>query len=1227
MRVLKVRFKNLNSLVGEWEIDLTHPAFISDGIFAIVGPTGAGKTTVLDAICLGLYGSTPRLNKITKSENEIMARQTGECFAEVTFETSAGRFRCHWSQRRARGKPSGDLQMPRHELVDADTNQVLEEKLREVVARVETITGMNFERFTQSMLLAQGRFAEFLQSDADKRAPILEQITGTEIYSQISIYIHERRSTERNTLDHMEEELAGVKLLDEDEEQQLNVYLTQSQPQANELIKQIEGHQLALTWLLTIANLEKDLADISQQQQSLLTRLESFKSEQERLDRANQALELSAEYAVISALRGEQDRERTAYHDSQQLYPQLETKLEIAKNELQTSQNNLEQKKSEQKICLPLYRKVRELDTLRQEKETPIKEIQNSIATLKKSKVSLLTAYQNDCQSFDAKKIELSNIENKLQDNKTDAALIEQLEEIKSRFDGFRNLYHAYKAKTVEQISAEKQKAEALTLWQQQSVLLAENHQKVCVLQAELTQQQSELDTRLSGRDLADWRNTLTQLNEKRAVLKELIQLVQSIAENKNQLDDLNTRHSMLLTEKMQLNDRINVQNEIVAALEQEILLLETTLSTLKRIQDFDHARHQLQDDQPCPLCGAIDHPFAAGNIPTPDETLASLNFARKNHKEANAILTQLKTQNASKIKDIEHSTVKKQELAQKLVTQDDQLKQGLDRLSLDSTNKNLNEFLINLLQEDEASIEKTSEVVQIADAYEKKIKKLREDWDQSRELLHQQQQTMQAATYSKDSAEQAVSRISKDLKISTETLQQMEEKVLSELAVFGFDRLFLDNLESIQLALISRRDQWVTWQKHQHELLQQLAKLEPAIQHQIQKINDLEREEANKAQILNNLVLEQNNITQERSILFGDKDPDKEEASLIAIIEEQEIQFSTSQQRFNSASQECIKLKSNIESLEQKLTNRLTQLQQHEEAFKARLQQFNFADESHYVAACLPEAERNHLMQQGRQLANEKTELATRGKDKQTSLEIEQQKRLTIEPYENLANELNNFKNNLSNLQQQIGCTQEKLRANDLLRQEQHEKARAIDFQKLEYNRWDRLHTLIGSSDGKKYRNFAQGLTFEMMIGHANRQLVKMTDRYLLLRDDTQPLELNVIDNYQAGEKRTTKNLSGGESFIVSLALALGLSQMASKNVRVDSLFLDEGFGTLDEDALDTALETLAGLQQSGKLIGVISHVPTLKDRISTQIQISSLSGGRSSISGPGCNQLDANN
>ena len=113
MKIVQLRFQNLNSLVGEWQIDFTDPAFVADGIFAITGPTGAGKSSILDAICLALYGRTPRLGRITKSSNEIMARQTGECFAEVTFATAGGSYRCYWSQHRSRRKPDGELQQPR----------------------------------------------------------------------------------------------------------------------------------------------------------------------------------------------------------------------------------------------------------------------------------------------------------------------------------------------------------------------------------------------------------------------------------------------------------------------------------------------------------------------------------------------------------------------------------------------------------------------------------------------------------------------------------------------------------------------------------------------------------------------------------------------------------------------------------------------------------------------------------------------------------------------------------------------------------------------------------------------------------------------------------------------------------------------------------------------------------------------------------------------------------
>ena len=158
MRILQIRFKNLNSLTGEWSIDFTHLDYMSKGIFAITGSTGAGKTTILDAICLAIYGRTPRLERVNKSGNEVMSRQAGECFAEVTFETLKGRFRCHWSQHRSRKKSDGELQDPKHEISDADSGKVIASSIRNVAGYIEEVTGMDFERFTRSMLLAQGWF-------------------------------------------------------------------------------------------------------------------------------------------------------------------------------------------------------------------------------------------------------------------------------------------------------------------------------------------------------------------------------------------------------------------------------------------------------------------------------------------------------------------------------------------------------------------------------------------------------------------------------------------------------------------------------------------------------------------------------------------------------------------------------------------------------------------------------------------------------------------------------------------------------------------------------------------------------------------------------------------------------------------------------------------------------------------------------------------------------------
>lgn len=165
--------------------------------------------------------------------------------------------------------------------------------------------------------------------------------------------------------------------------------------------------------------------------------------------------------------------------------------------------------------------------------------------------------------------------------------------------------------------------------------------------------------------------------------------------------------------------------------------------------------------------------------------------------------------------------------------------------------------------------------------------------------------------------------------------------------------------------------------------------------------------------------------------------------------------------------------------------------------------------------------------------------------------------------------------------------------------------------------NNWSKLNELFGSADGAKFRTIAQGYTLDVLLTYANMHLDGITKRYKLERISPESLSLQVIDYDMLSEIRSVNTLSGGESFLISLALALGLSSLSSNRIKIESLFIDEGFGTLDSETLRTAMDVLESLQQTqGRKIGVISHVAEMTERITTQINVEKIANGSSQIS-----------
>ncbi|MDO8774987.1 MAG: SbcC/MukB-like Walker B domain-containing protein, partial [Burkholderiaceae bacterium] len=275
------------------------------------------------------------------------------------------------------------------------------------------------------------------------------------------------------------------------------------------------------------------------------------------------------------------------------------------------------------------------------------------------------------------------------------------------------------------------------------------------------------------------------------------------------------------------------------------------------------------------------------------------------------------------------------------------------------------------------------------------------------------------------------------------------------------------------------------------------------------------------------------------------------------------------------------------------------------DQAWQLALAASPFADASAFDAALLSAPERQRLidLKDSLQAAQQQaTALLQAARERQTRLE---EQALTALSLDELVGQLAALEAQRSTLSEKMGAQRALLAKDAQHRTSQQALFEQISLQTTDTDIWQRLDSLVGSARGDKYRKFAQGLTLDHLLHLANRHLARLHGRYLLRRKATGELELDIVDGWQGDAARDTRTLSGGESFLVSLALALSLSDLVSNKTSIDSLFLDEGFGTLDGDTLDIALSALDTLNASGKMIGVISHVESLKERIPAQIRV----------------------
>lgn len=1268
MRITRIHLKNLNSLLGEWSINLDLPEYADEGIFAVTGPTGAGKSTLLDAICLALYGQTPRLGRLSASFNDIMSRRAGECSAEVEFELASGRYRCTWYQHRARRRAGGTLQPYTHQIADItkdpEHGEILENAPSKTAAKVTELTGLDFDRFTRSMLLAQGRFATFLNASPSERSPILEQITGTDIYTHISKSAHTRLNREKAWHEELKAKLAGLQVLAPEEEAELRARRRAAADQDAALAREEEEVRRMLRRMEQKGEVRAQLAALEQKERDCAAREQAFLPSRLRLACALRALELDSGYTELTSLREQKRSAEAALQEQEEQQNRLNDALRDARAQHESALANEASARNERERALPLLRAVRDMDVRLAEKREQVTRLVQEAEAARRQREEHARE-QDACLSLGRKLAEEKDrLERELATGSEDDALPEALPLLRERLTALgarqkesrtadEELANARNARQRADRETARQKDEVARLTRQDSAARHAAEQEDAALAAllngaspeavrsELAILRARAHTFATLRDHAARRDAALRLQEEKE--QEGERLAATLAAMTETLRLLRDKETLLAADEAVCQEKISMAARVASLAEQ---------------------RAELHDGLPCPLCGAVHHPYAAGILPREDEARNSLRAVQAELARVRAEVLDKEKRCSAALRDQANLAALAADNAKRAAEEDALVAEHAARADLHAD--------LFRTADNGAELQRVQAELDAAlNRAEQRNRELSATEERCRDLRRAVQETGDALTSARVDAERSEGTAAL-IRAAEERAEQNAQERNS--ARDSAERAWRDALTPFTLAtdltdaeilrtLEARRERRERLRDEARALDRELEKQSAAREKREEQLRADEQTLRSASQKLAEAGDEQRALETRRRETLHALDGDASGA------DEAEARREHALRTAENAVRQAIQTKEGTERAKEAASARLREgeqrlkelnamLQEREPDFAALLCRKGFARENNsespqeaervFLASRLAEEERERLRREEQALDEEKTSLASQrevltaryaalddampaplavpgaaGQTAENAARDEQQK-------DAFSARLNDVLSARTALQREIGILDQRLEADARLVREWGEKSRALHRQEAECRRWQDLHDLIGSYDGARFRNFAQGLTFDAVITLANRQLARMTDRYTLLRmpaadGEGASLELAVKDHWQAGEVRTTKNLSGGESFLVSLALALGLSRLAGRKIRVDSLFLDEGFGTLDAEALDVALDTLGALRQDGKIIGVISHVAALRDRIGTRIELTRGTGGVSALHGPGCKRIDA--
>ena len=1209
MKILTLRLKNLNALKGDWKIDFTRTPFSENGLFAITGATGAGKTTLLDAICLALYHQTPRLGALSVSSNEIMTRGTAECLAEVEFEVKGKAYRAFWSMRRARGNPEGNLQPADTELAEVVSKKVLATQVRHKNEEIERITGLSFGRFTKSMLLSQGEFAAFLNASDGDRAELLEELTGTEIYGMISVRVHEMYTAARHELGTLEAKAETFDLLSGEDRQALTEQQSVMAARLTSLNASITAAQQCLNWWEQQNRAQASLDKANQESLRVSATTDEARPDLQKLADAEPAQNLKSVWEQVQAVKRDLARLVEKQSSLEQVVKEKEAQERLERDALEHCQQRTDQARKKQladdafidEKVVPLDRRIENLNT-------DLARCNAQQASLSEQSAVAESACQKVRTQHQEIQDKLQQTNAYLDDNRAYARLAESLplwQQQAEQLNELSDRLHALSA------SSEHEQQNLNALNHTVTVKLADSEDQ----QRQLTQliQSSDEITRkltLQPGDQNDdaLREHQAQINRLWPVLHQARALQGAWLERESEAGRLEQEANTLKESKSALSQ---AREEAVQAYQQKKQWVKDLSRLVKQEEALAQYRAQLKDGEPCPLCGSSEHETGSEALDIP-ETVARLQNAeyecRQAEENGQAIRKELDACSDKLARNQSHFS----QLGEKQADATSQWADVTGALSLNCMIDNIQQLdaFDQCLHDEQQAIGEALRAIQ-------SLKQQRDDIRARTDKLQGEIRASDAAINDVRNQISAKQAVLEQLNVQHESAQNQHQSLnLSLKGAIADAGLSMPEegrarwLEQQKKALAEYRQQV----SDKEQLVSALATAAQQVAIEQEKASALAARIEEVREVLSSTSAELAATKAQRHSLFGEQAVSTAKNALRQAVEQADAALNTSKQALTDIQLSLADCRATLSSVTTQRQDAEATSAEHESLWSQELNESPFSDEASFQQACLDESEFTRLKVLKQNLNEQEKRAETLLEQARETLhaldsqaQAEQYREQAPQAVDATRQQEQMAKDKLLNEQGELA---HKLSADEAARERQRELASQIEQKRKSTDDLAMLHGLIGAASGDKFRRFAQGLTLDNLVFLANNQLERLHGRYLLKRKVSEGLNLSVLDTWQGDVERDTRTLSGGESFLVSLALALALSDLVSHKTSIDSLFLDEGFGTLDAETLDVALDALDNLNASGKMIGVISHIEAMKERIPTQIRVKKKSG-----------------